>query len=55
MTSTSRPRLPPWLMLVGVMTALGPVTIDMYLPGFVSIEREFATRGVEGTMAAFFG
>jgi DHA1 family bicyclomycin/chloramphenicol resistance-like MFS transporter len=42
-------------MLVGVMTALGPVTIDMYLPGFVSIEREFATRGVEGTMAAFIG
>jgi DHA1 family bicyclomycin/chloramphenicol resistance-like MFS transporter len=37
------------------MTALGPVTIDMYLPGFVSIEREFATRGVEGTMAAFIG
>jgi DHA1 family bicyclomycin/chloramphenicol resistance-like MFS transporter len=42
-------------MLVGVMTALGPVTIDMYLPGFVSIEREFGTRGVEGTMAAFIG
>jgi DHA1 family bicyclomycin/chloramphenicol resistance-like MFS transporter len=40
-------------MLVGVMTALGPVTIDMYLPGFVSIEREFGTRGVEGTMAVF--
>jgi MFS transporter, DHA1 family, multidrug resistance protein len=54
-TSTPRPRLPAWLMLVGVMTALGPVTIDMYLPGFVSIEREFATRGVEGTMAAFIG
>jgi MFS transporter, DHA1 family, multidrug resistance protein len=53
--TTSRPRLPAWLMLVGVMTALGPVTIDMYLPGFVSIEREFGTRGVEGTMAAFIG
>lgn len=53
MTSPSRPRLPAWLLLVGVMTALGPVTIDMYLPGFVSIEREFGTRGVEGTMAAF--
>jgi MFS transporter, DHA1 family, multidrug resistance protein len=36
-----------------VMTAIGPVTIDMYLAGFPSIEREFATRGVEGTMAAF--
>ena len=55
MTYTSRSRLPAWLMLVGVMTALGPVTIDMYLPGFVSIEREFGSRGVEGTMAVFMG
>lgn len=35
------------------MTAVGPVTIDMYLPGFPSIEREFGTRGVETTMAAY--
>lgn len=53
MTGAARPRVPAWLMLVGLMTAIGPVTIDMYLAGFVSIEREFATRGVEVTMAAF--
>lgn len=35
------------------MTAVGPVSIDMYLPGFPAIEAEFATRGVEVTMAAF--
>ena len=35
------------------MTAVGPVSIDMYLPGFPGIEREFAARGVEGTMAVF--
>ncbi len=35
------------------MTAIGPVSIDMYLPGFPAIEQEFATRGVEVTMAAF--
>lgn len=35
------------------MTAMGPVSIDMYLPGFPAIEQEFATRGVEVTMAAF--
>ena len=35
------------------MTAVGPVSIDMYLPGFPSIERDFGTRGVEVTMAAF--
>lgn len=35
------------------MTAIGPVSIDMYLPGFPSIERELQARGVEVTMAAF--
>lgn len=35
------------------MTAVGPISIDMYLPGFPAIEREFQTRGVEVTMAAF--
>ena len=35
------------------MSIVGPLAIDMYLPGFPDIEREFATRGVETTMAAF--
>lgn len=35
------------------MTAVGPVSIDMYLPGFPAIEREFQEQGVEVTMAAF--
>lgn len=35
------------------MTAVGPVSIDMYLPGFPAIERDLETRGVEVTMAAF--
>jgi DHA1 family bicyclomycin/chloramphenicol resistance-like MFS transporter len=35
------------------MAAVGPVSIDMYLPGFPAIEREFATRGVETTMSAY--
>ena len=45
--------MPGWLMLVAAMTAVGPVSIDMYLPGFRAIEREFGQRGVEGTMAAY--
>ncbi|HEY0682337.1 MAG TPA: multidrug effflux MFS transporter [Steroidobacter sp.] len=53
MTGASRPRLPGWLILVAAMTAVGPVSIDMYLPGFPAIEREFGERGVEVTMAAF--
>lgn len=35
------------------MTVVGPVSIDMYLPGFPAIEHEFQQRGVEVTMAAF--
>ncbi len=49
----SRLRLPSWLLLIGAMTAVGPVTIDMYLPGFPAIEREFGEQGVEKTMSAY--
>jgi DHA1 family bicyclomycin/chloramphenicol resistance-like MFS transporter len=35
------------------MSVVGPLTIDMYLPGFPSIEREFREQGVERTMAAY--
>ncbi len=47
------PRLPGWLWLVAAMTAIGPVSIDMYLPGFPLIEQEFGTGGVERTMAVY--
>ncbi len=52
-TAKSTLRLPGWLLLVGAMTAVGPVSIDMYLPGFPAIESEFGQRGVESTMAAY--
>lgn len=45
--------VPRWLLLVAAMAAVGPVSIDMYLPGFPAIEREFGGRGVETTMAAY--
>ena len=47
------PRVPGWLILVAAMSAVGPVSIDMYLPGFPSIVRDFNERGVEATMAAY--
>jgi DHA1 family bicyclomycin/chloramphenicol resistance-like MFS transporter len=47
------PRVPGWLILIGSMSAVGPVSIDMYLPGFESIVGEFRERGVETTMAAY--
>jgi DHA1 family bicyclomycin/chloramphenicol resistance-like MFS transporter len=31
-------RVPRWLLLIGAMSAIGPVSIDMYLPGFPAIE-----------------
>jgi MFS transporter, DHA1 family, multidrug resistance protein len=45
--------VPRWLLLVAAMASVGPVSIDMYLPGFPAIEREFGVRGVETTMAAY--
>ena len=54
MTPDSRPpRFPAWLLLVAAMSAVGPFTIDMYLPGFPDIERDLAEQGVERTMAAY--
>lgn len=46
-------KLPGWLLLIGAMTAVGPVTIDMYLPGFPAIEQDLAAQGVEKTMSAY--
>jgi MFS transporter, DHA1 family, multidrug resistance protein len=46
-------RTPRWLWLVAAMTAVGPISIDMYLPGFPDIEREFGVDGVENTMGAY--
>jgi DHA1 family bicyclomycin/chloramphenicol resistance-like MFS transporter len=54
MTASSSARgIPGWLVLIGAMSALGPFTIDMYLPAFPVIEREFGEGGVERTMASY--
>jgi DHA1 family bicyclomycin/chloramphenicol resistance-like MFS transporter len=49
--------MPAWLpLLLGFLTAIGPVSTDMYLPAFPAIEAELGTaRGsVEVTLAAWF-
>jgi len=51
------PPLPvPWLILLGALTAIGPLSIDMYLPAFPAIEQGLGARAgtVEYTLAAFF-
>jgi DHA1 family bicyclomycin/chloramphenicol resistance-like MFS transporter len=47
---------PGWLILLGALTAIGPLSIDMYLPAFPSLERELAATpgAAELTLAGFF-
>ncbi len=50
-------RAPKWLpLLLGVLTAVGPVSIDMYLPAFPQIEADLggAPGTAQITLAAFF-
>lgn len=44
-----------FLIFVGLVTALGPISTDMYLPGFTEISAEFGTShgGVQYTVIAF--
>jgi DHA1 family bicyclomycin/chloramphenicol resistance-like MFS transporter len=43
-------------IILGALTAMGPLAIDMYLPSFPTIAREFGstTAAVEATAAAYF-
>src|SRR5690606_12478999 len=47
--------IPRWLVLMGLLTALGPLAIDMYLPAFPAIvEGLGTTQGqVERTLASY--
>jgi len=47
--------LPPWLLLMGAVCALTPLSVDMYLPAFSAISQEFGTRRgeMELTLALF--
>lgn len=50
-----RHHFPAWLVLLGAVTAIGPLSIDMYLPSFVAIAESLATsRGaVERSLPVF--
>ncbi len=41
-----------WLLLLGALTGLGPVSIDLYLPAFTLIEKDLG-EGIENTLAAY--
>ncbi|UXI66482.1 multidrug effflux MFS transporter [Tahibacter amnicola] len=55
--TVASPDSPAWLILVlGVLAALGPLTVDMYLPAFPAIALELGTdaAGVKLTLSTFF-
>ncbi len=54
-TSSSLTVIPRWLILMGLLTALGPLAIDMYLPAFPAIAQGLATTHgqVERTLAGY--
>lgn len=47
--------LPGWLILMGALTAIGPLSIDMYLPAFPAIASGLGAQSseVERTLAAY--
>lgn len=48
-------RFPGWILLMGALTAVGPLSIDMYLPSFPAVAAELSATGrVELTLASFF-
>jgi len=56
MPSQSLPRrMPGWLILMGILTAIGPFSVDMYLPAFPAIaDNLHVSRGdVERTLASY--
>ncbi|MCC2656143.1 MAG: putative bicyclomycin/multidrug efflux system (major facilitator superfamily) [Panacagrimonas sp.] len=50
-----RRHFPGWLVLLGVLTAIGPLSIDMYLPAFLAIADDLggARGAVERTLPMF--
>lgn len=48
-------RIPSWLLLMGLLTALAPLAIDMYLPAFPLIAADLHTTegNIERTLASY--
>jgi MFS transporter, DHA1 family, multidrug resistance protein len=45
--------VPGWLILIAVMSAVGPLAVDLYLPGFNLIAADLHEQGVERTLAGY--
>jgi len=55
MSARAFSRIPAWLVLMGLITALGPLAIDMYLPAFPAMADDLGVSVVkiERTLAAY--
>ena len=47
--------MPPWLILMGALAALGPLAIDMYLPAFGAMALDLRVHPglIERTLASY--
>ncbi|NYT59697.1 multidrug effflux MFS transporter [Alcaligenaceae bacterium] len=54
-SKSSLTTIPPWLILMGLLTAIGPLAIDMYLPAFSAITQglDAGPGQVERTLASY--
>lgn len=55
--AVSDPRLGTrWILILGAIVAIGPLSIDMYLPALPALQRHFGSdpAAVQATLAAFF-
>lgn len=54
--SSARPGYAKLAIVLGILTAFGPLSIDMYLPGLPAIAREFGTTtaAAQQTLSIFF-
>lgn len=48
-------QFPSWLILMGLLTALGPLAIDLYLPAFpmIAADLKSSEANVERTLASY--
>ena len=56
-TQTSTPKLPvAWIMMLGLIVAIGPLSIDMYLPALPTMAEDFgvSTAQISNSVPAYF-
>ena len=54
--ATSRPYSMRWIVILGLLTALGPLSIDMYLPALPAMAKDLSveTAQVANSLPAYF-